>query len=293
MLLPLTAIAQQVFEVGVRGGVAGYNAQCTYVKSAPNLHTGLLLSYSYHSPYVIGIRAGVAIDRHKAGFSKASYTDTYTVIDKETDKMQIDYTIGRLREDYTTWSVGIPMQIAFSWDKFHLYLGTTMVFPFSSTWQQKADEAALSVYYEKQDNRVYESYPLAASRSFSEKQDGTKSTQKMQWWFSAEFCYDIQIYTSRRYTTYLSLGIYADYSFAKESDPQSDRISMLMLTDTRDSFPLHRILTPVVSANRQNKRLVSNRIPFDVGIKVALRITPNKSLKRNFNNCLCINSTHY
>ena len=289
LLMPLMTFPEQVFEVGVFTGMAGFSARCTYVKSALNMHNALIFSYSYHSPYAIGVRIGATIDRHKAGFGKHSYTDTYIVIDKESDRMQVDYSIGRLREYYTTWSVGIPLQIAFSWSHFNLYLGPKAVFPFSTQRVQRADNAALSVYYEKQDNRVYESFPLAASRAFDEKKEGTQPAQKIQWWFAAELCYDIKLHTSRRYQNYLSVGVYADVSFTKENDAASDKISLIMLSDTRDGFPLHRILTPVVSANRQEKRLVSNRIPYDFGIKIAFRFAPHSFLSKNPKNCLCYN----
>ena len=136
---------------------------------------------------------------------------------------------------------------------------------------------------------MYESFPLAASRSFKEVQNGTHNVQKIQWWLAAELCYDIPVYTAQHSKSYLSVGIYADFSLSRETDPVADRSSLMMLSDTRDGFPLHRELTSVVTALRQEERLVSSRNLFDVGLKLSYRIAPYNPLKRNAKACNCIN----
>lgn len=285
--MPLMAHAEHLFEAGIRVGMADYRAQCTYVSPVPSLHAGVQLSYSYHSSRVVGMRAGATIDRHQAGFGKNGYTDTYKTIDIENEPIQIDYTIGRLREMYTTWSVGIPLQLALTGKQVAFYIGPKVVFPLQCTWTENADNAALSVYFPKQDNRVYESFPLAASRSFKEVRNGTHNVQKIQWWLAAELCYDIPVYTAQHSKSYLSVGIYADFSLSRETDPVADRSSLMMLSDTRDGFPLHRELTSVVTALRQEERLVSSRNLFDVGLKLSYRIAPYNPLKKNAKECKC------
>lgn len=288
IMCPLTVWAEHLFEAGARFGMAGYNAECEYVLPAPNLHAGALLSYSFRSPYIIGFRFGGTIDRHTAGLGKIDYTDSYKTIDVDNENIQVDYTIGRLIENYTLWSAGLMLQLGLSFEGVNLYVGPKLVFPFGGNWTERADKAELSVYFPKQDNRVYESFPLAATRSFSERQTGIVKKQEKQWWVSAEVSYDIPIYIARRHRAYISVGVYADYSFASETDSQSDRISLLMLSDTRDGFPLHRIMTTVVSGNRQGQKLVEKRNLYDVGIKVAYRITPYNPLKRNMKDCRCL-----
>lgn len=285
--MPLMAHAEHLFEAGLRVGMADYRAQCTYVSPVPSLHAGVQLSYSYHSSRVVGMRAGATIERHQAGFGKNGYTDTYKTIDIENEPIQIDYTIGRLREMYTTWSVGIPLQLALTGKQVAFYIGPKVVFPLQCTWTENADNAALSVYFPKQDNRVYESFPLAASRSFKEVRNGTHNVQKIQWWLAAELCYDIPVYTAQHSKSYLSVGIYADFSLSRETDPVADRSSLMMLSDTRDGFPLHRELTSVVTALRQEERLVSSRNLFDVGLKLSYRIAPYNPLKKNAKECKC------
>lgn len=290
LLLPMLMHAEHLIEAGAKFGLSGYDAQCTYVTPKSDIHAGLMLSYAYHSPFVAAFRAGVTAERHQVGFSKSNYTDSYTVTDVEGDPMQVDYTIGRLREDYTTWSIGFPLQVGVSYKHVNVYVGPKIVIPFSVSWKETAENASLSVYYPLQDNRVYESYPLAASRSFNEYQSGVHGNPVVQCWLSAELSYDIVLFTSRRYRSYLSIGIYADYSFTREKDAASDFISLLMLSDTRDGFPLHRMMVPVVSAFRQGERLVSSRKPFDVGIKVSYRLAPYDSTKKNAEFCRCIDA---
>ena len=281
LFVPLAAHAEHLFEVGFRAGMAGYNAQCHYVSPVSGIHGGVLLSYAYHSPYVVGVRVAATVDRSQAGFSKIDYTDSYSVIDVENEEMQVDYTIGRLDERYTTWSVGIPVQLAIARKNFYLYCGPKMVFPALSQWSETAEKAALSVYYPLRDNRVYDSYPLAASPSFREAQEGSMQiVPKVQFWLAAELGYDIRIHTGARTISYLSIGVYVDYCLSSIAAEPSERISLIMLSDTRDGFPLQRILTPVVAAQRQGIRLVSSWRPWDFGIKISYRIAPYHSLKR-------------
>lgn len=286
-VLPLTVSAEHLFEVGLRTGLSGFDAQCRYVSPVPDLHAGLQLSYSYQSSHVIGFRVAATIDRNKAGFGKTGYADTYSVIDVENESMQVDYSIGRLREMHTTWSVGIPLQLALAKNHFSFFLGPKMVFPFQSTWTETAQNAALSVYYPKYNNRIYNSYPLAASPSFRETQRGTQVLPKIQYWIAAELSYDVLVHTGRRTKSYLSLGVYFDYCASSVSADPSDRISLLMLSDTRDGFPLQRIMTPVVSAFRQGRRLVTSRNPFDVGIKISYRFAPYNPRRQAFKVCHC------
>ncbi|MBQ4395186.1 MAG: hypothetical protein II825_07830 [Paludibacteraceae bacterium] len=286
-VLPLTVSAEHLFEVGLRTGLSGFDAQCRYVSPVPDLHAGLQLSYSYQSSHIIGFRVAATIDRNKAGFGKTGYADTYSVIDVENESMQVDYSIGRLREMHTTWSVGIPLQLALAKNRFSFFLGPKMVFPFQSTWTETAQNAALSVYYPKYNNRIYNSYPLAASPSFRETQRGTQVLPKIQYWIAAELSYDVLVHTGRRTKSYLSLGVYFDYCASSVSADPSDRISLLMLSDTRDGFPLQRIMTPVVSAFRQGRRLVTSRNPFDVGIKISYRFAPYNPRRQAFKVCHC------
>jgi hypothetical protein len=202
--------------------------------------------------------------------------------------MQIDYTIGSLHEMYTTWSVGIPVQIALKWKNVGIYLGPKVVFPISCLWTEKAQNAALSVYYPTYDNRVYESYPLAASRHFEMSQDGKIQLPKVQWWLAAELSYKIPLNNwSRTYRSYIVVGAYVDYCLTKYTPAKSNVESLIMLSDTRDGFPLQRILTPIMEANRQGRKLVTDGSLFDVGIKISYAIAPYDSSHRPTYPCRC------
>ena len=60
-----------------------------------------------------------------------------------------------------------------------------------------------------------------------------------------------------------------------------------MLTDTRDGFPLQRMLTPVMNGTRQGRELVSDCTLFDVGIKISYAISPYDA-HRKTNSCHCL-----
>lgn len=294
LAVSLAAHAEHLFEAGLRAGLAGYSRQCHYVSPVPGLHGGVQISYAYHSPYIVGFRIAATVERGQAGYCKLHYTDSYSVIDVEDEVMQVDYSIGHLHERYTSWSIGIPVQLALSRNQFYLYVGPKIVFPFLGQWSETAENAELSVYYPQQDNRVYESYPLAASRSFREAQGGSfQASPKVQFRLAAELGYDIRIHTGRRTISYLSVGVYADYSLSQISANALERISLIMLSDTREGFPLHRILTPVVAAQRQGTRLVSSRRPFDLGIKISYRIAPYKQRPQVGYPCRCYGEWHF
>ena len=282
--LALTLHAQHTLELGIHGGMAAWNGSCTYVSMRPDAHAGLHFAYGWYSPYVVGFRIGLSADMHRAGWSKIGYTDSYTTIDVENETMQIDYSIGSLTEIHTVWSAAIPVQIAWKWDNIAFLLGPKVVFPLACTWQENARNAELSVYYPAYDNRVYESYPLAASRSFEMQGSGKTAMPEIQWWLSAELSYDIPFTSYRTDKSGLSVGIYADYSFSHTATSKDNmQQSLIMLTDTRDGFPLSRILSSVVSSQRQGEPLVSRYNLFDVGIKLSWFFTPDGSYRSSRN----------
>ncbi len=288
-LLPLMAHAEHLFEMGVHGGLAGLSSQPIYVDKRVGFNGGAQLYYNYLSPYVVGLRTGITLDIHNAGFGKTNYEDHYSTIDVEDQPMEIDYTIGKLSERYTTWSVGVPLQLALSKKNILFLAGVKAVFPLSTTWEQKVENAALSVYFPTYDNRVYESYPLAASRDFTMSQSGKLNLPKVQWWLALELSYVIPLHTwSRNSHSYIIVGAYFDYCFTKYTPSQSQSESLIMLTDTRDGFPLQRILTPVMEANRQGRKLVTDGALFDVGIKISYAIAPYNPHRRSSHSCNCL-----
>ena len=275
LLLPLMAHAEHLFEIGVHGGVAGWSSQPVYVQSQLGVNGGAQLYYNYLSPYVIGFRIGLSCDYHQAGFGKINYEDHYSTIDVENQQMEVDYLIGNLSERYTTWSIGVPVQLAFSAKNVLFLAGIKAAFPLANSWKQSAENAALSVFCPAYDNRVYEAYPLAASRNFAMYNEGRLALPKVLWWATAELSYKIPINkNSRTHNSYIVVGVYGDYCLSKYTPARSDAVSMIMLTDTRDGFPLQRILMPVMEANRQGQKLVSQMALFDVGIKISYAISP-------------------
>ena len=290
LILPLLAHAEHLFEMGVHGGVAAWSSQPVYVQSQMGLNGGAHLYYNYLSPYVIGFRIGLSCDYHQAGFRKINYEDHYSTIDVENQQMEVDYLIGNLSERYTTWSIGVPVQLAFSAKNVLFLAGIKAAFPVANSWKQSAENAALSVFYPAYDNRVYEAYPLAASRNFAMYNEGRLALPKVQWWATAELSYKIPINkNARKYNSYIVVGVYGDYFLRKYTPAQSEAISMIMLTDTRDGFPLQRILTPVMEANRQGQKLVSQMALFDVGIKISYAISPyDASSQPKTTPCRCL-----
>lgn len=287
--MPFSLRAEHLFEAGVHGGIAGWNAQSHYVSPRVGFHGGAQIYYTYLSPRVIGLRTGVTFDSHHPGFGKPNYEDHYSTIDVENQQMDIDYTIGNLYEKYSIWSVGVPVQLAFTKKRFTFYAGAKAVFPLSSQWKQTADKAALSVYYPYYDNRIYESYPLSASRDFKQENEGKMTLPKVQWWLALELSYAIPLNTwATNYRSYIMVGAYFDYCFSKHTPSRSMAESLIMLTDTRDGFPLQRVLTPVLEANRQGRKLVTDCSLYDVGIKISYAISPYDAHSAAKKSCNCL-----
>ena len=287
--LPISAYAEHVFEAGLHGGAAGWNAQTNYVSPRAGFHGGAQIYYTYFSPRIIGFRTGATFDFHQPGFGKLNYEDSYSTIDVEGQQMDIEYSIGRLNEKQAISSVGIPIQLAFSKKRFTFFAGAKAVFPLANKWSQTVENAALSVYYPDYDNRIYDSYPLAASRDFKQSNTGKLELPKVQWWLSLELSYAIPLNTwAVHYRSYLMVGAYFDYCFNKYTPSRSMAESLIMLTDTRDGFPLQRVLTPVWEANRQGRKLVTDCSLFDVGIKISYAISPYDAHEKAKKSCNCL-----
>lgn len=287
--LPISAYAEHVFEAGLHGGAAGWNAQTNYVSPRAGFHGGAQIYYTYFSPRIIGFRTGATFDFHQPGFGKLNYEDSYSTIDVEGQQMDIEYSIGRLNEKQAISSVGIPIQLAFSKKRFTFFAGAKAVFPLANKWSQTVENAALSVYYPDYDNRIYDSYPLAASRDFKQSNTGKLELPKVQWWLSLELSYAIPLNTwAVHYRSYLMVGAYFDYCFNKYTPSRSMAESLIMLTDTRDGFPLQRVLTPVLEANRQGRKLVTDCSLFDVGIKISYAISPYDAHEKAKKSCNCL-----
>ena len=246
--------------------------------------------YDYFSPHVIGFRTGVTVDMHNASLGKTNYDDTYSTIDVENEQMDISYSIRDLQERYTMYSVGVPLQIAVSTHGFHLFAGAKAVFPLANSWKETVRHAALAVYYPKYDNIVEESFPLAASRDFEMTQTGKLTLPTVQWWGAIEAGYAIPIRSwNKAYRTYIMVGAYLDYCFSPYKASQSEAESLIMLSDTREGFPLQRLLTPVMEANRQGRKLVKEVALFDAGIKVSFAISPyDRASRRRAYRCQCL-----
>lgn len=289
LCIPLLLHAEHVFEFGLHGGLTGLDAQTVYVNSRVGWNGGGQIYYTYFSPRIIGLRTGLNIDGHQAGIGKNDYEDTYSTIDVDNQQMDIAYRIGKLSERYTTWSLSVPLQLAFSRNRFSLFAGAKAEFPLYGSWKQSAEKAVLSVYYPTYDNRVEESYPLAASRDFEMQNSGRWTPQKVRWWLALDFSYAFPLNTwARNYKSYLIVGAYFDYCFTRFTPTTSNRESLIMLTDTRDGFPLQRILTPAMEANRQERKLVKDFTPFDVGIKISYAISPYDPHSQAHRGCHCL-----
>ena len=279
--LPMLAYAGHKFEAGVHVGAAGWGGEYEYVQSQAGLHAGGHLYYNYLSPYIIGFRTGLTLDCHNASLGTNGYQDTYSTIDVDGQRMEISYTVGNLRERHTSWSVSVPLQLAWSYgpffsatDFFTLYTGAKAVLPFGDKWKQTSEHTALSVYYPAYDNRIEDSYPLAASRDFDMLNSGTLELPKVQWWLALELNYSLPLRIwSRKCRPYVVVGVYFDYCLSQITPTYSDARSLIMLSDTRDGLPLQRSLTPVMTGNRQGAPLVSRCGLYDVGIKVSYAIT--------------------
>lgn len=298
LLLSVTAHAQHMFEIGAHVGAAGWSAERDYIATNSGVHAGGHMYYNYLSPYIIGFRTGLTFDCHNAGFGKVNYEDAYSTIDVDNEQMDISYSIGNLRERYTYWSVGVPVQLAWNYDRFTLYTGVKAVLPLTCSRKQTVSHAALSVYYPAYDNRIEESYPLAASRDF-DMQSADQSrpfreslaagTNPVQWWLALELNYSLPLRIwSRKSRPYVIVGLYFDYCLTQYTPTYSDNPSMIMLSDTRDGLPLQRTLTPVVSSMRQGSPLVNRYGLFDVGVKISYAISSYTPPKRKFTKrCRC------
>ena len=281
--------ARSYLDAGVRGGLAGLTYDCDYGGMLPGYHVAADVGYLYKSPYWIACRVGATFEASSSTYRKTDYEDQYTTIDVEEQTMQVQYTIGTLRERHSSYAVSFPAQIGFHIDRFTFLVGPRFTLPLGGKWKQTAADAALTVYYPRYDNLVEESYPLAASRNFDMEQRGDMTLPKWQCSLSGELTYDFLVASSYgKAESFLSVGVYFDAGLTTAPTyPDKDRWGILHLTDTRDGFPLSRIMTPVLEAWREEHPLVAKYGNFAVGIKVAYRLTSAPQQRRTHHGCNC------
>lgn len=281
--------ARSYLDVSARIGLAGLTYDCDYGSTTPGYHAAFDIGYLYKSPYWIAFRLGATVEAASSAYYKKDYTDQYSTIDVENELMQVQYTIGTLRERHRSYAVSIPLQIGFHIDKFTFLVGPRMTFPLAATWKQTASDAALAVYYPKYNNLVEESYPLAASRAFEMENNGDLTLPKWQCSLAGELTYDFLITSQYGKTeSYISVGVYFDAGLTSAPTyPNQDQYGVLRLTDTRDGFPLKRIMTPALEAWREQHPLVAKFGCFDVGFKVAYRLTSAPRQRRTKHGCNC------
>lgn len=289
-LVPCSLLhARSYLELGARVGLAGLTYDSDYGGTSPGYNAALDLGYLYKSPYWIAFRVGASIEAASSSYRKTDYEDQYTTTDVEDQTMQVRYTIGTLRERHSHYTASFPIQVGFHIDKFTFLVGPRFTLPFGGTWKQTASDAALAVYYPSYNNLVEDSYPLAASPSFEMEQSGKLVLPDWQCSLSGELTYDFLI--SSRYgktESFVSVGVYFDAGLmTAPTYPDNDRWGILHLTDTRDGFPLSRIMTPVLQAWREEHPLVAKFRTFDVGFKVAYRLTSAPRQRQTHHGCNC------
>lgn len=281
--------ARHYFELGARIGLGGLVYDCNYGHTSPGYHASFDLGWLYRSPYWFAIRAGASIEAASSVYKKAGYQDQYATIDVENMLMEVRYDIGRLRETHRYYAVSFPLQIGITRRGFTGLIGPRFSVPFGGTWHETVSNAALAVYYPRYNNLVEESYPLAASRDFDMKAEGNLSLPKWRCSLSGELTYDFLLSSQYGKTdAYLSVGLYFDvWLITAPTTLNNDRWGILHLTDTRDGFPLSRIMTPVLEAWREEAPLVNSLRAFDVGIKAAVHLTAAPKQKHLHPGCNC------
>lgn len=275
LVCPVLLHARSYLDVAGRIGIGGLLYDCTYGGLQPGYHAALDVGYLYKSPFWITVRAGASIEAASSIYQRIDYQDKYSTIDVENQEMQVQYAIGRLRERHQAFKVSVPVQIGFYIDKFTFLVGPRFSMPLSATWKETASDASLAVYYPVLDNLVEESYPLAASKSFEMENKGELKLPKWQCSISAELTYEFRVSSDfSKMESYITVGMYFDMGLIHaQTEPNPDYYGILHLTDTRDGLPLSRVMTPVLEAWWEKVPLVTGFRSFDVGFKVAYRLT--------------------
>jgi len=282
--------ARSYLDVGARIGLGGLAYDCSYGGTMPGYHAAFDIGYLYKSPYWIAFRFGATIEAASSSYRKSHYEDNYTVTDVENEEMNVRYNIGVLRERHSWYDVSFPVQVGFHIDHFTFLVGPRFTLPLNGSWKETATDAALAVYYPKYNNLVEESYPLAASKSFAMEQAGDLVLRSWDCSLSGELTYDFLIHSQYgKAESFISVGVYFDAGLmtTDHRPTTNEHYGILHLTDTRDGFPLTRIMTPVLSAWREEAPLVAKYSTFSVGFKVAYHLTSAPRQRRVHKGCNC------
>ena len=277
-MIPAAMRAEHAFDIGIRGGIANWNAQkidisslsqyavvrmVNEVQTLPNLHAGAELSYL--SPYYIGFRVGVTADRHACAFANQNHIDGYAIPMGNGEDRRFSYSIQTLREDYTFWSVGIPLQAVIHGKGVRFSAGPKVVFPLQSSWVEKAQETTVYMTDPPLTDIPQAHFDLL-------QRNGTDALPKVQWWLAGELTYTFVLHNAERYYGGLTIGAYFDYCFTPHKYDGYGPPLLQVLSPDAGLREDNLRMTSILEATWQGKPFVERSTLYDAGIKIAYTI---------------------
>lgn len=262
------------FGLGLRGGVNTLLYRAQTGGSMPREHIGLDLEYAFLSDAYVGFRLGLAADYSASQFRAVPYADQYRCIDVENDEMDVAYTMSRLTEDHLQLYASLPVQLAFAYEQWTLFVGPKFMLPLYMHRQTRAYNVDLQCTYPIYESTVDDALALRAG-VVSLHQSASRETLHPRLWYalSIETGWDIYRATRRRTPFGVTLSLFADIGLNAYDVPKTANLSLITLTDTRDGIPVNRVMESVLRTNQGSAALVWQYRYFTCGIKATVFLT--------------------
>lgn len=292
--------AEHIAEVGVRGGVSGLTYRSDYGRMTPGLNAGADLMYTYMSAVGVGVRLGLSYDFSTSRFSASEYEDVFShecPLGPATYD-QVKYSIASFADKHQQMYVSVPVELAFRYNKWLLYVGPKLMLPISMKYDATAKDADLSMHMTLPNQWIGESYSgggvatLGAIKQ-DEKQSGDIKSRPIFWAaVRLETGYEIEV----DYRNSIVLSVYGEYGVNPATVKKTDNLSVLSIVDnpnftgdaTSSEYIHHRVLTSALNANSQGNQLVSAYNYFSAGVRVAWMFHwGEKRVAKKYSICHC------
>lgn len=279
--IAISGWAEHIAEIGLRGGVSGLTYRSDYGQMMPGLNAGADLMYTYMSSVGVGVRLGLSYDFSNSRFNSSGYEDDFShycpLGPAQYD--HVKYSIASFSDQHQQMYVSVPVELAFRYKHWLLYMGPKLMLPISMKYTATAKDADMSMHMVTPNQWIGEKYSGGAVASLGALKQDEKITGDVKsrpiFWAAVrlETGYEIEV----DYRNSVVLSLYGEYGVNPATVKKTENLTLLNIVDnpayTGDAHSTeyihNRVMTSSLDANSNGKQLISAYNYFSAGIRVA------------------------
>lgn len=194
--------------IGFTGGMSNLISDSEFGKMKGKFTPGVMVDYYYFFNQRWGARIGLGLSYSRCKYSSdEAYKDKSKYIDFEGDKVELNYKVGSIQEDFTSLLLEVPLMAAYDLNDWIFSAGFKFGFPLSIKYNQQMDDVDITALFDFTDP-IYSTKALGAKEKATIKNDGKFNDKPVYIMVGAN------IGRKFRLNDYLDLGasLYVDYS---------------------------------------------------------------------------------